>query len=236
MSIIFIHIPKAAGTSIRVALKQSPASDRVVPIYENFPVGVPVEDARERDLRDKIIYGHITFGIHKALEISPGYATVIRHPVDRIVSLYGHFARNPETRVGQDIVNGLSLHEILSDRVFGQFHNHMTRMVSGMTTAKGNGVDALDRAKENLGRHFRFVCVLDRVDANLAALRRLFDVSTLAIGKLNVSEGPKVEVDDDLRALVLRANALDMELFEYVRRTTEKRHAFADRRGVHTPV
>ena len=235
MSIIFIHIPKAAGTSIRVALKQSPASDRVVPIYNNR-IGVPLEDAREQDLRDKIIYGHVGFGIHKNLGIPPVYATVIRHPVDRIVSLYGHFARNPETRVGQDIASGLSLHEILSDRVFGQFHDHMTRMVSGMTTAKGIGVNALDRAKENLGRHFRFVCVLDRLDANLAALRGLFGIPTLAIGKQNVSDGPRLEIDDDLRSLILRSNELDTELFEYVRRTTEEREAFAGQCVVHAPI
>jgi hypothetical protein len=46
----------------------------------------------------KIVYGHFLFGIHKYFDQPTKYMTIIREPVDRILSAYYHFKTIPARR------------------------------------------------------------------------------------------------------------------------------------------
>lgn len=101
--IVFIHIPKTAGSSLRNAIESSYTSKLIAP-YENI---FNLEKAVHLDY--KLFRGH--FGYQDA-QIIPGakeFITVLRDPVERVISLYNYWNKvskyyngSPETDLNYD--------------------------------------------------------------------------------------------------------------------------------------
>ena len=106
--VLFLHIPKCAGLSLSNILYWQLYSneDYIYGHYftngiYHYPVGFflkdlthPIEDQISRiflarnDLR--AVLGHFYFGIHKKVIKPFTYITILRHPLERIFSLYKH--------------------------------------------------------------------------------------------------------------------------------------------------
>src|SRR6187401_2983616 len=143
--LLFQHIPKTAGTSLRHALEVLyPAPERMY-LYDRHDLDRAVDPHRfaELPLEERaalrLVMGHFAFGIHDAVPGSSRYVTMLRHPVDRVASLYFHFKLLAEPRPGS---RGAQERETiqredlsLEDWVFGgkqlQADNGMVRMIAG---------------------------------------------------------------------------------------------------------
>ena len=102
--IIYLHIPKTAGTSFRLSAEQYFGPDQVLNDYgEKSPntsddvrssvyVGNDVKAVRAAGLKKNFLTGH--FSLAKYREIFPDspVVTFFRHPVDRVISEYIHFS------------------------------------------------------------------------------------------------------------------------------------------------
>lgn len=90
--IVFIHIPKAAGTSIHNEFKKKYGEDYL------FYRGAQDKGSLKDLSRWRAIGGHIWYGrtnkMFKQQGISPKYVTVIREPVERFVSFYNYAINN----------------------------------------------------------------------------------------------------------------------------------------------
>lgn len=92
MTLLISHIPKTAGTSLRRLV--SAMSDDVLWIYDrelqlNNPDVEFLADFRRKP-PPSVVMGHFSYGSHRLLGIEAEYATVLRNPYERIVSLYRH--------------------------------------------------------------------------------------------------------------------------------------------------
>src|SRR5579863_3694148 len=100
--LIHLHIPKTGGTSLNSMVQHGFRNDEVV--------GIEVFDEMGRELRDglglaryeycrqllassandlrriRYVTGHLPIGLHRAFDRCAKYFTVIRHPVDRVIS------------------------------------------------------------------------------------------------------------------------------------------------------
>jgi len=162
------------------------------------------------------VYGHLYFGVHEALGISARYVTVIRHPVDRVVSFYRQQARDANSDYFDTIAKGMTIADLLHSGCH-QVNNHMVRIISGY---KGDGhVDdwsVLKEAVANLA-HFEVVGLTERMNESVAWLaQRLGWPTCPTVPRLNVSTNVST-VDDATRAEIRRFNRLDLELYELVR-------------------
>src|SRR5262249_19033084 len=106
---IFIHIPKAAGTSLRRVLEEAIPGDLGQNIYPEAE-GISVEEfaalsPAERD-HLRFVMGHFSYGIHEGLTQPWRYVTMLRDPVDRYISSYHHAVRFPSTPRQQQIASG----------------------------------------------------------------------------------------------------------------------------------
>src|SRR5881628_2608535 len=99
---VFLHIPKTAGVSVRWALRRQyretgylhlalpdPSEVSPSPIADT----ISLEGAKRRlaDSRSEpfgVVFGHMPFGIHEALTRPVRYFTMVRNPVERVVSQY----------------------------------------------------------------------------------------------------------------------------------------------------
>src|SRR5512135_3015151 len=96
-TLIFLHIPKTAGTTFRSIL---PANYRAEELY-NVPTNAEgqvdfsgldrLSDVEKRKIR--VLAGHFQYGAHEHLPQKSSYITILRDPVKRIISRYYHAVR-----------------------------------------------------------------------------------------------------------------------------------------------
>jgi len=133
----FIHLMKTAGTSFAFQLRENFAPHEIYPSKEsdarkdNDVAGYVslrrlLDLTPERRAEVRIFTGHFPFVASELLDLDLRRLTLLRHPVDRTVSVLKHFKRLTPR------VEGLSLEEIYDDPwVFGHFiENHQAMMFS----------------------------------------------------------------------------------------------------------
>ena len=185
--LIFLHIGKTAGSTLHRILEEQYSDTG-----HFFTVGgLENKDGKKfstltRKERDKIgvIRGHLNFGVHELIEKPAVYITMLRDPVDRIISTYYYLKRD----------KGHYLHDIcrsdgwtLEDFVFykpTEIMNGQTRVLAGVSDVYsffkmgresvplGKCDDEiLETAKRNL-KKFAVVGLMERFDKTMILLKR----------------------------------------------------------------
>ncbi len=196
-TLLFLHIPKVAGTTLSKCIQSQCASgerykgepdpeypgkymlhDGVYYYWRGFfkPPDLEVTPDVQRVLaRDDLraVVGPFWFGFHPYLSGPWKYATMLRDPVERTVSLYAHLV---EHEFPQPLpYNGMSLHEFATNPPFREVDNDQTRRIAGEEPPLGGCTPAmLERAKQNLRRRFRVVGITERFDETLMLLKHAF--------------------------------------------------------------
>jgi len=161
--IIFLHIPKTAGTSLRQIIETEYPGEACLFLYYPAPFQPAVITEIQAQLpRAKALYGHCSFGIHQFLGIEAQYVAFLRNPIDRVISFYNHNARQPNTPYYAAIQNGMSLLELLESHK-PEFNNHITRMIApyGEEQMLDDSL-VLEQALENIDQHFGFIGLVEK--------------------------------------------------------------------------
>jgi hypothetical protein len=187
----------------------------------------------------KALGDHAPLGLYlRYLPADTRYMTVLRDPIDRVLSHY-HFharagerklksiwetslARDSEERGGEPVTlddeTDFSLEAGLARRVT-IYDNFMTRFLWGGETIFGElPPDALDRAKENVGS-FWFVGIQERLDDSIVLLGRKLGIGLMPyfLRHVNQTRPQLEETSDELRGLIAEHNQLDAELYRFAR-------------------
>jgi hypothetical protein len=219
---IFLHIPKTAGTSLRELLSHMYGGERCLFLYgREFEGGPDTLAALRRDAgRAAVVYGHMPFGVHEALGLRPFYVAVLRNPVERVVSFFRHQERDRQSEYHEQIAAGMSMVDLLRSGRCHQVDNHMTRMLSGRDSPH-SAVDrtALDDAMGNLQAHFGLVGLTEHMEETVVRLGRRLEWGSRPIAPLpvlNVDPRPPPPLPEVVREVIMRHNALDVELYDRV--------------------
>jgi hypothetical protein len=179
--VIFVHIPKTAGTALREAIEEAYRPSERLHLYSQnafHPAGLQAwQLPLDQRARLRLVSGHVGVGVHEALPGPSTYVTFLRHPFARLRSQYVHFLRHyPEGL----LENGrtLTLAEVIERPTSVAFDNSMVRMIAGVDDADypiGTIDDAvLETALSNLQRRFGFVGTQERAEASYRRLCALF--------------------------------------------------------------
>ncbi|USN99797.1 MAG: sulfotransferase family 2 domain-containing protein [Phycisphaeraceae bacterium] len=212
--IVFLHIPKTAGTTLKSVLEQAYAGYEIV-FLRNF--GGEIEAFARRPAAERAKYAlataHIPWGgqslIPKARPL-----TMLRDPVERFLSVYYYNARAPEALHHKAISEGgLSLADVVERGLLAGEYNLMTAMLRH-PKAEG-GRQAFESAKQNLAQ-----CVFglsERFEDSVGLFRRALRWPEVAWESRNVSVGrPKSEqIDPALLDRIRRETELDRALYEF---------------------
>lgn len=225
--LVFLHNPKAGGTSITAALRQGFAAREIAPPFDQSPWqrpgGLP---AAARGCR--FLAGHFGHEVVDALGVPCDVITSFRHPVARLVSLYdfwhdvvdhaaldrrfpgGHgarfarslsfaaFVRSPDPTLGLYVEN---------------FHARQL-LGTGWEPRRLTGAD-LDRVRERIGR-MRWWYVCEREAAALAWLRAAFPGLATGLGRTNVNPRGRRTVPTPADVdVILERNAADLALHDH---------------------
>lgn len=229
--IVFTHIQKTAGNSVIAFLRRCLTQPRVVRIHE-------LEVASRETIKEVIdskfgnydvLAGHIPFSrrIDLLLDRPGANISIMREPVDRVVSLYFYLKANASwLDQGKYILdNNLSLKEFAKSEAY--FDNHMVRMMCDldpMAVSLGKCTDEmLEQAKVNVVKHFLLVGLTEKIHDFLAVLAHLFCWSLDDVPKENVNEmrAPISKISSDALLTVAECNKYDVELYRFVKELWE---------------
>lgn len=176
-AVIFMHIPKTAGTAFREAVESAFSASETLYLYphDNFyPADLSIwRLPLDHRARLRFIMGHFPFGIHEALPQACEYISLVRLPFDRLVSQYYHHLRH-----SPDLISGgtgvMRLSEVLAEPPNIGFDNMMVRYFSGLDEnlwpvgAVNRG--AFEMALNNLREHFAYVGIQENAACAYRAL------------------------------------------------------------------
>ena len=141
--------------------------------------------------------------------------TLLRDPVDRVVSLYYHLA--PEMSIEQFLTDYVkkgfrrSQTELISD-------NDQVRRVSGLEPSLGACTrGTLETAMSNLERFFSVVGVSECFDETLVLLKRAFSWNQ-PLSYLPTS----ASLSQEIRDRIAERNALDIELYQFAKQMLDQ--------------
>jgi hypothetical protein len=222
---LFLHIPKCAGTSF-TKLVYLQYYDPQGPEHpdDDFPQGIyyipdrqflkarspQVADRALPILRDpqlRAVAGHFCFGLHELIPRPAGYLTLLRDPLERVVSLYHHLRwRDSRFQLGD------------RGRVFDSTTS-VEELVTEFELREIDNDQVLEQAKANL-ESFWLVGTTERFEDTLAAAHLRLDWPAhidYSESNVNTSRPPAAELPAATQELILARNELDLEL-----------HSFAD--------
>ncbi len=229
--LIFLHIPKTAGSTMQSLLMRNyPARDRFVPhrMWQKNPNFFELTDAQRKNIR--LLMGHMPFGLHAHLGGGTSeYFTIIREPVDRIVSLYYHILRHPEHPFHAGVKTYPQFPDLLEHGKWLAFDNCQVRMISGELYIPYGTVNAshLALAISNLEKYFPVIGLQDRFDELALMLRDRYGWKTPYYSRQQVGKNREKKAGPDAEAIaaIRKYNSFDEQLFAYARARVEKQLA-----------
>jgi hypothetical protein len=180
-AILFMHLAKTAGTAFRDAIFPNYKQSEIAYLYPD-PPGFPnfcslLEIPTEQRARLRFMMGHFIFGIHNLLPQESCYITVIRNPVDRVLSHY-LFLSGTQPELLTDGSRHLTLPEVLERKLIVDLDNQMVRCFAGAndSTNPAGTIDksVYDLAINNLHTYFAYVGHQERSAACYKAMQEKF--------------------------------------------------------------
>jgi Galactose-3-O-sulfotransferase len=233
--IIFVHLPKTAGSTLRYVIERQYEASAIVKLYES-DFGEEVEAIPPRQLeRCCVIMGHFYFGVHAFLSKPFTYVTLLRDPVERVISHY-YYARLEPAHYFHAAARKLRLQEFVeycsrcsseSGTSLGYCSdNDQTRQLAGRCGVPSCGTSSaelLSIAKKNLAKYFSIVGIAEEFDRSLMLMKRILGWSNPFYTKQNVSRvrGCKEDLSPETLSIIEAYNALDIELYRYAKQVFE---------------
>lgn len=218
--LIFSHIPRTAGTTLRTIINQQhPCA--VIHTLRDETDSIALFRKLPEDNRAKIrvLQGHKPFGIHECLQVSADYITMLREPVDRVISFYYWILRWPSNDLYEK-VRSMSLGDF-ADSGLPQAVNQQTEFVSGLRN--NSTAEALEVAKRNLALHFTAFGIAEHFDESLFLFKRLLGWQNIYYASQHVAKNrpARREIPSPAIKLIEKHNSFDMELYEFAKQRFE---------------
>lgn len=225
--IVFTHIPRTAGTSFRLVLERALGPEHILSVYGDN-IARAKDFVAEQNLNNiKAIRGHVGYGV---LPGDHDYVTILRHPMQRLLSLYayikvdqGHFAHQQ--------VRAMDFREFVISGVTAETDNGMVRQLCGIEDFKqmpyahysipfdSCGPEQLEQALHNLDEHYVVVGVQERFDAFLLACKERYGWSLSAkVPHANRRMAFYEHVSNEVIQQTITRNMYDLLLWDYARR------------------
>ena len=199
-------------------------------LYGDIEARVRALEAMAEDERRALrrVGGHMGFGIHQFLPGPSAYITLLRDPVDRVVSHYYYVLAHPADAGNTRALEGVeSPDDYVRSSAFARIiNNGQTRLLGSDVLAADQPADetTLERARAAIDRDDLVVGLQNRFDESLLLMVRAFGWGYPAFRNENVRRDRPRTADllTSTVELIRERNALDLELCEHARQRFER--------------
>lgn len=223
--LIFTHIPKTGGTSLRAVLGRHYPRHTIHfkdnNNYLNARHILTLPESERNGLR--LIAGHLSYGIHAYLSGESVYITMLRDPVKRLISNY-FFARSLSHHKQHENAMRLSLEEFVQDPLQNQA---VTRALYGFTFDPTHPIpptdsltlpsDALEVAKRHLSEQYAVVGITEQFDKSLLLMKKALGWGNITYMSRNItkSDDSRQKLSPETISVVKQACAMDVEVYQH---------------------
>ncbi|WP_167747056.1 sulfotransferase family 2 domain-containing protein [Cohnella luojiensis] len=223
--VVFAHIMKTGGSTLRVNfLVQQYESNQSVGL--KFPEEV-IEEAMKEST--KYISGHFGFGLYTGLYMGGEnhkmlinsdfprplhYITLLREPVDRIISLYYDILR---TFPGHPTVINKDLKEFVETKNVFYEPNQQTLLITG-------GIPDFNLATKRISNDFKVVGITELFNESVFLMKKELGwdkITSLHLHNPKHNDNPKRQKRDqisrELIEFIERSNSLDIQLYQFAK-------------------
>lgn len=220
--IIFLHIPKTGGYTLNSIIDKQ--YEGYCDIKENFfDYGRNIPLVKYIDIigdvnKLEVLRGHLFFGAHRSIpQKKYSYITMLRNPIERVVSEYYFIKRWKNNRPNLQAVKKMSLYEFLTNKDYNTITlNRQTLMIAGKYD--------VNLAKSNLKNNFSVIGVTERFNETLCVLKNNFGWRINTYKKENVTKNrPAIkDISKEIIEIIKIKNQLDIELYEFANNLLDK--------------
>lgn len=224
--VIFIHIPKTGGMTLQRILEKQYKFNNTFTInsryfYESIEQFKHLPESQRAAI--KLLQGHMFFGLHEFLPMPCSYITILRNPIDRIISHYYYVIQNPTHYLYQSVISQkMNLRDYVCSGLSPELDNCQTRLLSGVQEPIGVGqcsFELLEKAKTNLKSHFAVVGLLERFNETLILLKENFRWKMPFYIRQNKTQKPSnynyKNISPEILEAIIKNNKLDIKLYKY---------------------
>lgn len=236
--VAYIHIQKCAGMTMLHILRKvfhsewrilkDRISSRLLP-KKRLTLQESLQSKRHHD---RYFQGHCCYGVDRLLPKPCTYFTVLRHPEERLVSLYNYSRVNTHAYYHQH-AKDKTLEEFLLGTELMELDNGMCRFIAGDAedffinrTEYGNCDENLfKRAKTNIDLHFTYVGITERFNESLVLLSKLLNISPKKLyyrsRNITKTDSRSKAVPKNISQAIKEHNQYDYQLYAYALRRFE---------------
>ncbi len=217
-AVIFLHLPKTAGTTLNRLIEWE---YRLSEMYSVDPVLFEWSAAHLRKLsltrlrKTRMFKGHMFFGLHETLPQPSTYITVLRDPVERVLSAF-YFMRSyklhplywklrREKWTIEDFVERSTRDNVQCKIIAGaDYHAPCTEAI-------------LEKAIYHLSHYFSVVGLSERFEESLALMKLRFGWQLKFYSSFNVTRArPKTaDLSPTTLDLITKRNRFDVALYQH---------------------
>jgi hypothetical protein len=216
-AVIFLHLPKTAGTTLNRLIEwEYPLSQMysVDPILFEWSAAHLRRLPKSRLRKTRMFKGHMLFGLHEVLPRPSTYITVLRDPVERVLSAFYY-------------MRSYKLHPLYwkfrhENWTIEQFVERSTRdnvqckIIAGAKYHAPCTAEILEKAIDNLTRHFSVVGLSERFEESLALMKLRFGWQLKSYSSFNVTRArpKKGDLSAATLELIAEKNSFDISLYQ----------------------
>jgi len=228
-TVIFLHVGKTAGATVRRALRREFRSGEVMEL--KAPTVEPGRLRRDGAVAyfaampeaaragPRLVMGHMNYGLHEHVPRPSAYVTLLREPMKLIASQYHHVMRHEGHLLHEEAAAYPDLGSYVRGGISIEMDNSQTRAFAGDSDTPFGGCTRamLDLAKEHLSSSFAVLGLTERFDESLVLMKQAFAWDRLRYVSVNVDPGRdrrQAPSEEDL-AFIREQNVLDLELYAW---------------------
>ncbi len=223
-AVIFLHVPKTAGTTLNRLIEWE------YPVRQMYSVDPVLFTWSSKHLRKypasrlrgiRMFKGHMLFGLHEILPQPATYITVLREPVDRVLSAY-YFMRT------------YKLHPLywkmrrenwtLDDFIHRSPRtNVQCKILAGAEYEKPCTEEICARAMTNIEKHFSVVGLSERFEESLALMKLRYGWKLSSYSSFNITRArpKKRDLPQTTLDLIVEKNSYDVALYDFAAKRFE---------------